>query len=145
MGTMAMSILQCPAVVHGPQLSPGLDFPVTSFQEGESEKEKETEGCSGTPLTTVLNGLRSWADFAGVDWSDRSQAAVPFPLTIDEEDIAKVAAYSAGVSQVHCLADLVKLENPQEAYPALVCLAAMVRESLLMDFFSFHSTIQQEK
>lgn len=123
MGTMTVSVMQYPAVGHGPQQTPALGFPAASL----GSEQKGAEDFAGTALATVLDGLRNWTIFAGVDWSSRSKAAVPFPRAIDEQDIAKVTAYSAGVPQLHYLADLVKLENPREAYPPLVCLAAMVR------------------
>lgn len=79
-------------------------------------------------ISPLLDQLTAWTDAANIDWTD-SWSMVEFPKHIDEEDIGKVVAYSLGLPQLQQLCGLANAESPREAYPALVCLAAMVSKS----------------
>ncbi|GMH42447.1 hypothetical protein BSKO_10366 [Bryopsis sp. KO-2023] len=119
---MATGLLHYPGPIHSS--SPAIDAGI-SYQQPRGVP-LYGKILDDSPLMPVLNGLKQWASASRIDWSRRTSTPVPFPEEIEEGDIAKVAAYSMGLKEIGALCQMVNLDNPEDAFSALVALSAMV-------------------
>lgn len=78
-------------------------------------------------MTEFLAKLQEWTDAAKIPWHVLDKQIVSLPEALDEEDISKVVAYSAGLPEIDMLASMITVDDPRDAFAALVSLSSMVR------------------